>query len=137
MIYNKVLYSSIMKSFHEHNFVSKAARVSQGKSWEGFVKRHLEKCNINVLRTDYKNKQPDFLAIKHEDNAVFVECKCYTSCSNPRIFYNEWAKNQPEQRKRFLKLAKIINIVFIVNLSDRPFIQNLIDLENEYGQDIR
>ena len=137
MMYNQIAHSHIKKSYWENNFIKKAARCQDWAGWERLVKKHLEASGFKVIRTDYKNGMPDFLAVLSHNSAVFVECKFYSQSLNSAGFWKDWHDKDPEQMKNFLKLSERINVIMVVNSKEGPIIMEINDLEHTYGKNIK
>lgn len=86
------------------------------KNWEKIVKKRLTDAGHIVLRGDYKNKMPDWLALCG-NRYFFVECKDYRSEVDGMSAINSWKSKQKNQYKNFLQLAKKkVNIALWIRL---------------------
>lgn len=102
-------------------------KIVTPKHFEKSVANHLRTLQYTVIRADYKNGMPDYIAYS-KGEAVGVECKRYISCTSKRQALKAWKRKQPTQVKAFQKLRKDLPIVLYFLLKDGDLEQVRLDL---------
>ena len=87
------------------------------KQFEKVVKKRYEALGYQVMRTDFKNKLPDFLIFKKGETTKFIEVKNYRSCKSVKEAYSKWKKAQKSQYKSLIKINEDIEVRVCFNLS--------------------
>ena len=87
------------------------------KQFERNVANHLRELGYTVVRADYKNGMPDFIAFANGE-AAGIECKRYASCTSKRQALKAWKRKQKTQVKAFKKLRVDLPITLYILLKD-------------------
>ena len=109
---------------------------TSGKGFEHYTRRKLSELNPDalVMRVEDRRGHPDYVVLK-AGGALYIECKCYMSCSSVNACINRWKTKQPNQVKVLQRLADYAPVKLII----RYGVQNvaLVRIIGRHNEDMK
>ena len=79
---------------------------------------------VSVIRSDQKNKQPDFLAM-YNGGPAFFECKLYQNAKSIDEVFRKWKSKQIKQYETALNVDKKVPVYLVTQIDKTIHIERI------------